>query len=205
VPRWCAFAAGASCARGERQVGTSCESLGSTAHEVYDVTDNNSSDSSDNRRRCLSGTHKSWWNAIRESPIWSRTNPPKGGKGNHLKIYDLSDPAKRCTSGTSGCSVSSPVPRHSRASGRYSNPWADLGWGREEPRLRGLRHGRRRCHSDSRPEEIADLPSPTPSSRRRKKCSRRRWDTSSCRPTRVRTPRCRCMACRFPDSRAIRY
>src|SRR5206468_7904550 len=42
----------------------------------------------------ISGTHKSWWECDTGIAYLVANNSAEGWKGNHLKIYDLSDPAK---------------------------------------------------------------------------------------------------------------
>jgi len=69
--------------------------FGSTAHEIWDVTDPSKPSRLTTVVDQLTGTHKSWWEcdtgiaylvANKESEGWT--------SGNHIKIYDLSDPAK---------------------------------------------------------------------------------------------------------------
>lgn len=68
---------------------------GETAHEVYDVTDPAHPVLLTVVVRGLTGTHKSWWECDTGIAYLVGNSPPEGWKGgNHMKIYDLSDPAK---------------------------------------------------------------------------------------------------------------
>src|SRR3989441_1011488 len=68
--------------------------LGSTAHEIYDVTDKAHPARLTTIVDGLTGTHKSWWECDTGIAYLVANNVAEGWKGNHLKIYDLSDPAK---------------------------------------------------------------------------------------------------------------
>src|SRR3989442_3984579 len=68
--------------------------LGSTAHEIYDVTDKAHPTRLTTIVDGLTGTHKSWWQCDTGIAYLVANNSAEGWKGNHLKIYDLSDPAK---------------------------------------------------------------------------------------------------------------
>jgi hypothetical protein len=69
-------------------------SLGSTAHEIYDVTDKAHPTLLTTIVDGLSGTHKSWWECDTGIAYLVANKSAEGWKGNHLKIYDLGDPAK---------------------------------------------------------------------------------------------------------------
>src|SRR5438094_5706073 len=69
-------------------------SLGSTAHEIYDVTDQAHPARLTTVVDGLTGTHKSWWECDTGIAYLVANKAAEGWKGNHLKIYDLSDPAK---------------------------------------------------------------------------------------------------------------
>ena len=69
-------------------------SLGSTAHEIYDVTDKARPTLLTTIVDGLSGTHKSWWECDTGIAYLVANKAAEGWKGNHLKIYDLGDPAK---------------------------------------------------------------------------------------------------------------
>ncbi len=68
---------------------------GSEAHEIWDVTDPAKPAKVVTIVDNLTGTHKSWWECDTGIAYLVATNSKEGWKGgNHLKIYDLSDPAK---------------------------------------------------------------------------------------------------------------
>jgi hypothetical protein len=68
---------------------------GSTAHEIYDVTDPVHPSRLTTVVDSLTGTHKSWWECDTGIAYLVANARPEGWKGgNHMKIYDLSDPAK---------------------------------------------------------------------------------------------------------------
>jgi len=69
-------------------------SLGSEAHEIYDVTDKARPTRLTTIVDGLSGTHKSWWECDTGIAYLVANKAAEGWKGNHLKIYDLGDPAK---------------------------------------------------------------------------------------------------------------
>jgi hypothetical protein len=68
--------------------------LGSKAQEIYDVTD----PAHPSRLTLIVGdldhTHKSWWECDTGIAYLVANAPAEGWKGQHMKIYDLSDPAK---------------------------------------------------------------------------------------------------------------
>jgi hypothetical protein len=69
--------------------------LGNVAHEIYDVTDPAKPSKLTTVVNNLTGTHKSWWECDTGIAYLVATNSKEGWTGgNHLKIYDLSDPAK---------------------------------------------------------------------------------------------------------------
>lgn len=69
--------------------------LGNRAHEIYDVTDPAKPSKLTTIVDNLTGTHKSWWECDTGIAYLVATDSKEGWKGgNHLKIYDLSDPAK---------------------------------------------------------------------------------------------------------------
>jgi len=68
---------------------------GSTSHEIYDVTDKAHPSRLTVVVDGLTGTHKSWWECDTGIAYLVANNEAEGWKGgNHIKIYDLSDPAK---------------------------------------------------------------------------------------------------------------
>jgi hypothetical protein len=69
-------------------------SLGSTAHEIYDVTDKARPTLLTTVVDGLTGTHKSWWECDTGIAYLVANNKAEGWRGNHFKIYDLSNPAK---------------------------------------------------------------------------------------------------------------
>ena len=69
--------------------------LGGSAHEIWDVTDPAKPTKLTTVVDNLTGTHKSWWECDTGIAYLVATNSKEGWRGgNHLKIYDLSDPAK---------------------------------------------------------------------------------------------------------------
>ncbi|HKA44355.1 MAG TPA: hypothetical protein VKF40_20395 [Burkholderiales bacterium] len=68
--------------------------LGSTAHEIYDVTDKAHPVLLTTVVDGLTGTHKSWWECDTGIAYLVGNNSAEGWRGNHMKIFDLSDPAK---------------------------------------------------------------------------------------------------------------
>ncbi len=69
--------------------------LGLTAHEIYDVTDPAHPSRLTVVVDGLTGTHKSWWECDTGIAYLVANKASEGWKGgNHLKIYDLSNPAK---------------------------------------------------------------------------------------------------------------
>ena len=69
--------------------------LGGRAHEIWDVTDPSKPTKLTTVVDNLTGTHKSWWECDTGIAYLVANNSKEGWKGgNHLKIYDLSDPAK---------------------------------------------------------------------------------------------------------------
>ena len=68
---------------------------GNSAHEIYDVTDPAKPSKLVTIVDGLSGTHKSWWECDTGIAYLVANKREEGWHGgNHLKIYDLSDPAK---------------------------------------------------------------------------------------------------------------
>ena len=68
---------------------------GSTSHEIYDVTDPVHPARLTTVVDGLTGTHKSWWECDTGIAYLVANARPEGWKGgNHMKIYDLSYPAK---------------------------------------------------------------------------------------------------------------
>jgi len=69
--------------------------LGNSAHEIYDVTDPSKPTKLVTVVSGLNGTHKSWWECDTGIAYLVANRRDEGWTGgNHLKIYDLSDPAK---------------------------------------------------------------------------------------------------------------
>src|SRR5262249_27476907 len=68
--------------------------LGSTAPEIYDVTDKAHPVLLTTVVDGLTGTHKSWWECDTGIAYLVGNNSAEGWRGNHMKIFDLSDPAK---------------------------------------------------------------------------------------------------------------
>jgi hypothetical protein len=68
---------------------------GSVAHEIFDVTDPAHPTHLTTVVEGLTGTHKSWWECDTGIAYLVGNSRPEGWTGgNHMKIYDLSDPAK---------------------------------------------------------------------------------------------------------------
>jgi hypothetical protein len=68
---------------------------GNSGHEIYDVTDPAKPARLTTVVENLTGTHKSWWECDTGIAYLVANNRKEGWTGgNHLKIYDLSDPAK---------------------------------------------------------------------------------------------------------------
>ena len=68
--------------------------LGRSAHEIWDVSDPSQPAVLGTVVDGLTGTHKSWWECDTGIAYLVANNSAEGwGRGNHLKIYDLSDPA----------------------------------------------------------------------------------------------------------------
>jgi hypothetical protein len=85
--------------------------LGDSAHEIWDVTVPAKPTKLTTVVDNLTGTHKSWWECDTGIAYLVANNSKEGWTGgNHLKIYDLSDPAKPCTSATSAWSARSRTP-----------------------------------------------------------------------------------------------
>jgi hypothetical protein len=69
--------------------------LGGSAHEIWDVTVPAKPTKLTTVVDNLTGTHKSWWECDTGIAYLVANNSKEGwAGGNHLKIYDLSDPAK---------------------------------------------------------------------------------------------------------------
>ena len=69
--------------------------LGGAAHEIWDVTNPSKPTKLTTVVDGLTGTHKSWWECDTGIAYLVANNSKEGWTGgNHLKIYDLSDPAK---------------------------------------------------------------------------------------------------------------
>jgi hypothetical protein len=68
--------------------------LGSKAQEIYDVTDPSHPTLLTQIVGDLDHTHKSWWECDTGIAYLVANAPAEGWKGQHMKIYDLSDPAK---------------------------------------------------------------------------------------------------------------
>ena len=69
--------------------------LGGSAHEIWDVTVPAKPSKLTTVVDNLTGTHKSWWECDTGIAYLVANNSKEGWTGgNHLKIYDLSDPAK---------------------------------------------------------------------------------------------------------------
>jgi hypothetical protein len=68
--------------------------LGSKAQEIYDVTDSSHPKHLTTIVDQLDHTHKSWWECDTGIAYLVANAPAEGWKGQHMKIYDLSDPAK---------------------------------------------------------------------------------------------------------------
>ena len=96
----------------------------------------------------LTGTHKSWWECDTGIAYLVANKREEGWHGgNHLKIYDLSDPAKPVYIRDFG--MVGTQPGASASDGGEGIHGADLGRSREEPRLHRLRHRQRRRASRS--------------------------------------------------------
>ena len=68
---------------------------GNTAHQIYDVTDPSKPTLLTTVVENLAGTHKNWWECDTGiAYLVGRAESDGWAGGNHLKIYDLSDPAK---------------------------------------------------------------------------------------------------------------
>ena len=68
---------------------------GNQAHEIYDVTDPSKPSLLTTVVEDLTGTHKSWWECDTGIAYLVANKRSEGwANGNHVKIYDLSDPAK---------------------------------------------------------------------------------------------------------------
>jgi hypothetical protein len=68
--------------------------LGSKAQEIYDVTDPSHPHHLTTIVDQLDHTHKNWWECDTGIAYLVANAPAEGWKGQHMKIYDLSDPAK---------------------------------------------------------------------------------------------------------------
>jgi len=68
--------------------------LGSQAQEIYDVTDPAHPTKLTQIVGDLDHTHKSWWECDTGIAYLVANAPAEGWKGQHMKIYDLSDPAR---------------------------------------------------------------------------------------------------------------
>ena len=68
--------------------------LGDEAQEIYDVTDPSKPTRLTVIVDGLNNTHKNWWECDTGIAYLVANKPSEGWKGQHLKIYDLSDPAK---------------------------------------------------------------------------------------------------------------
>ena len=68
--------------------------LGSKAQEIYDVTDPTKPRHLVTIVDQLDHTHKNWWECDTGIAYLVANAPAEGWKGQHMKIYDLSDPAK---------------------------------------------------------------------------------------------------------------
>src|ERR1700687_4623130 len=68
--------------------------LGSKAQEIYDVSDPAHPTRLTQIVGDLDHTHKSWWECDTGIAYLVANAPAEGWKGQHMKIYDLSDPAK---------------------------------------------------------------------------------------------------------------
>src|ERR1700675_1298988 len=68
--------------------------LGSKAQEIYDVSDPAHPTRLTQIVGELDRTHKSWWECDTGIAYLVANAPAEGWKGQHMKIYDLSDPAK---------------------------------------------------------------------------------------------------------------
>ncbi len=68
--------------------------LGSKAQEIYDVTDPSHPTRLTQIVGDLDRTHKNWWECDTGIAYLVANAPAEGWKGQHMKIYDLSDPAK---------------------------------------------------------------------------------------------------------------
>ena len=68
--------------------------LGSSAQEIYDVTDPSHPVRLTEIVGKLDHTHKNWWECDTGIAYLVANAPAEGWKGQHMKIYDLSDPAK---------------------------------------------------------------------------------------------------------------
>src|SRR5579872_86924 len=68
--------------------------LGSKAQEIYDVTDPAHPTRLTQIVGDLDHTHKNWWECDTGIAYLVANAPAEGWKGQHMKIYDLSDPAK---------------------------------------------------------------------------------------------------------------
>jgi hypothetical protein len=68
---------------------------GSRAHEIWNVTDPSKPTLVSKVVEGLTGTHKNWWECDTGIAYLAANNSKEGwAGGNHLKIYDLSNPAK---------------------------------------------------------------------------------------------------------------
>ena len=175
-------------------------SLGSTAHEIYDVTDKAHPTRLTTVVDGLTGTHKSWWECDTGIAYLVANNAAEGWKGNHLKIYDLSDPAKpvyirdfgllgQQPGATSFQGLRAGIGIHGPISAGVAKNrvYAAYGTGANGV-IQTLTGGCDRLHQRLKPTTEEMLAPP--------------WEHRHV-ADQVRTPRCRCMR-RSPDSRAIR-
>ena len=85
---------GSALPKGEKGKWYLLRAVGSTAHEIYDVTDGTRPTHLTTVVDGLTGTHKSWWECDTGIAYLVGNNKAEGWRGNHMKIFDLSDPAK---------------------------------------------------------------------------------------------------------------
>ena len=123
--------------------------------------------------------------------------------GNHLKIYDLSDPAKPVYIRDFGMVGTQPQP-HDHDSDRGEGIHGAISAGPEKNRVY-IAYGTGNDGVISivdRKKLLTEFKNPlTPT---KKSCSRHRWATYTCRPIKARTRPSRSSACRFRGSRGIR-
>ena len=163
-------------------------SFGSSAHEIWDVTDPAKPTRVTVVVSGLRDTHKSWWECD-TGIAYLVSGVPDWRTRRMTQIYDLSDPAQAGVHPQ--LRPAGPAAGLDRA-GADRPARADLDRPEGQPRLLRLRHRRERHRADRRPREAAER---TEGADRRETCVIRRSAASICRPTSARTRRSRCSAC----------